>query len=252
MVELDTIGDKFPELRSFGRKHGRKPSPRQERLLRDVLPRVSLDLSNPPLQPLTQLFEAVSDTRPLPAFGRTGQTPPPSGLWLEIGFGGAEHLVWQATRNPGVALIGCEPFEGGVIKALAAIETQRLSNIRIHPDDARPLLRWLPPASLDRVFILFPDPWPKTRHIKRRLVAKPLLDQLARTMKPGAELRFASDIGDYVRTALLSLMNHGQFHWPAESHRDWRERPADWPETRYEAKAIREGRRRYFFRLTRA
>jgi tRNA (guanine-N7-)-methyltransferase len=172
-------------------------------------------------------------------------------VWLEIGFGGAEHLTWQARHHPLVGIIGCEPFEEGVVKALTIIEDEHLTNIRVHPDDVRPLLRWLSAASLDRAFILFPDPWPKVRHRKRRLVGTPLLDQLARALKPGAELRLGTDIGDYARTMLVALMRHPSFRWTATCAADWRERPADWPQTRYEAKALREGRRCTYLRFVR-
>lgn len=219
------------EIRSFGRRRARKPGPRQQRLWDERLPDLTVDLS----QPLA------------------AQTPGThSELWLEIGFGGAEHLLWQAKHNPQALLIGCEPFEDGVIKALAGIEDDRLTNIRLHVDDARPLLRWLPDASLDRAFILFPDPWPKRRHVKRRLVGTPTLDLLARVMKPGAELRVGTDIGDYARTILLALTTHQDFIWPAKGPGDWRIRGDDWPSTRYEQKAIREGRPRYYFRFKRA
>ena len=229
------------DLRSYGRKRGRKLSPRQERLLAELLPRVEVDMSSPAPMSLGGLF-----ARPGPVSDPEGQTLT-SETWLEIGFGGAEHLVWQAERNPGIGLIGCEPFEDGVVKALTAIEEKRLANIRLHADDARPLLRWLPANSISRVFILFPDPWPKKRHAKRRLVSPSLLDLLARVMRSGAELRIATDIGDYARTALLSAMNSPDFRWLAASPADWRVRGADWPGTRYEAKALREGRRSYFF-----
>jgi len=174
-----------------------------------------------------------------------------SQVWLEIGFGGAEHLVWQARHNPHVGLIGCEVFEDGVVKALAAIEDQALTNVRLCTWDARELLRWLPEGSLKRVFILFPDPWPKKRHVKRRLVSRALLDLLARAMAPGAELRIATDIGDYARTILLAAASHPGFLWQAAGPEDWRTRGPDWPETRYEAKAIDEGHRCYFLRFFR-
>lgn len=222
------------ELRSFGRRRGRKLSVRQERLLEDLLPRIAVDPTQPELTDLGQLFP-----KPVPA------------VWLEIGFGGAEHLVWQAKANPDVGLIGCEPFEEGLVKALTAIDEDGLGNVRLYGDDVRPLLRWLPAASLDRVFILFPDPWPKKRHQKRRLFSPALLQLLARVMKPRAELRLATDIGDYARTALLAVAQTPEFLWTAESPADWRVRPADWPATRYEAKAGREGRRSYFFRFVR-
>jgi tRNA (guanine-N7-)-methyltransferase len=233
MIDDDTESHTL-ELRSFGRRRGRKLSARQEHLLTELGPRVRPDLSRPALKSATDLFDV-----------------PVTKVWLEIGFGGAEHLVWQARHHPNVGIIGCEPFEEGVVKALTLIKDEGLANIRVHPDDVRPLLRWLPAASLDRVFVLFPDPWPKARHRKRRLVGTPLLDQLARIMKPGAELRLATDIGDYARTMLAALMRHPSFRWTAARAADWRERPNDWPETRYEAKALREGRRCTYLRFVR-
>jgi tRNA (guanine-N7-)-methyltransferase len=174
-----------------------------------------------------------------------------SQVWLEIGFGGAEHLVWQARHNAHIGLIGCEVFEDGIVKALSAIEQHALANVRLSTDDARALLRWLPEASLSRVFILFPDPWPKKRHMKRRLVAGALFDLLARAMAPNAELRIATDIGDYARAILLAVRAHPAFAWQADGPKDWRERAPDWPKTRYEAKALGDGRRCYFFRFLR-
>jgi tRNA (guanine-N7-)-methyltransferase len=222
------------ELRSFGRRRGRKLSARQTHLMTDVGPGVRPDLAKPPPASATALF-----------------TAPVSRVWLEVGFGGGEHLVWQAQHNPDVGIIGCEPFEEGVVKVLTLIEAHGIANIQVHPDDVRPLLRWLPEGSLDRAFVLFPDPWPKARHRKRRLVSTPLLDQLARVMKPGAELRLATDIGDYARTMLVALMRHPSFGWTATSPSDWRTRPADWPPTRYDAKALREGRRCTYLRFAR-
>lgn len=213
------------ELRSYGRRRGRKPSARQAMLLRDVLPRVALDLADP-----SPRFETA---------------------WLEIGFGGGEHLVWQAKNNPEVRIIGCEPFEDGVVKVLDAIETEHLANVRLHMGDARDVLRWLPEASIARAFILFPDPWPKRKHQKRRLVNPNTLSLLARVMPVGAELRIATDIGDYVRSLLEAFQSVPQFAWQARSAADWRVRAEDWPGTRYEAKAEREGRRRYYFTFKR-
>jgi tRNA (guanine-N7-)-methyltransferase len=207
-------------------------SAHQVELLESVLPRVGLDLSSPCPAPVAALF-----ARPV------------SQVWLEIGFGGAEHLVWQASQNPNVGLIGCEVFEDGVVKALASIEEHGLANVRIAVEDARDLLRWLPGATLARVFILFPDPWPKKRHVKRRLVAGNLFALLARAMAPGAELRIATDIGDYARTMLLAAREHPDFVWQAAGPEDWRVRGSDWPATRYEGKATAEGRRCYFFRF---
>lgn len=228
-----TTGDHSTELRSFGRRKGRKATPRQAALLRDVLPQVALDLSVPPRQLLAGEPQVGDQT------------------WLEIGFGGAEHLVWQAKQNPGVLLIGCEPFEDGVVKALHAIELDGLANIRVHMGDAREVLRWLPAASISRAFVLFPDPWPKKKHQKRRLVNASTLALLARVLRPGAELRFGTDIGDYARSALEAFQVEKRFFWQVERPADWRVRPIDWPETRYEAKAEREGRVRYYFRFLR-
>jgi tRNA (guanine-N7-)-methyltransferase len=222
------------DLRSYGRRRGRKPSVRQASLFVDLLPKVGLPLSDAAPVSLGALF-----------------VPPVGDVWLEIGFGGGEHLLWQATHNPGVGFIGCEPFQDGVVKVLRAIDEQGLANIRLHADDARALLRWLPEAAIARAFVLFPDPWPKKRHQKRRLVSVATLRELARVMPPGAELRIATDIGDYARWMLLAVRTEGSFAWRPASPADWRQRPDDWPETRYEQKAEREGRRCYYFRLLR-
>ena len=160
-------------------------------------------------------------------------------VWLEIGFGAGEHLLWQARANPRIGLIGAEPYEGGVAKLLSKLAEAPQPNIRIHEGDARDIVEALPDACIGRVFILFPDPWPKTRHHKRRFVQSAMLDQLARVMKPGAELRFATDDGTYLVWALERLVAHAAFAWTAERASDWTSRPADWPPTRYEAKAIR-------------
>jgi tRNA (guanine-N7-)-methyltransferase len=241
------------DLRSYGRRRGRAPSRRQAELGREVLPRVAVDIAQPAPASLAELF-----------------APPVAEVWLEIGFGGGEHLVWQARANPGVGMIGCEPFQDGVVKVLSAIGDPRqsafcdpplpapggreaggLANIRVHADDARPLLRWLPAASIGRAFVLFPDPWPKARHRKRRIVSEATLGELARVLRPGAELRLASDDGDYAGAMLLAIGRQGGFHWTAEGPHDWRRRTADWPPTRYEEKALREGRRCYFLRFRR-
>jgi tRNA (guanine-N7-)-methyltransferase len=234
LVEERTNAGRLQDLRSYGRRRGRALSGRQKALWQDVLPRVALPRDPGALQRPAHLF-----------------TPPASQVWLEIGFGGGEHLVSQAARNPHVGLIGCEPFEDGIVKVLSAIEGDGPTNIRLHADDARPLLRLLPAASVDRVFILFPDPWPKARHRKRRLVSAETVAELARIMRADGELRLATDIGDYACAILLAMGGCGRFRWIARGASDWRARPADWPQTRYEAKAVAAGRRCYYFRFQR-
>ncbi len=213
-------------LRTYGRRKGHRLSPRKSRLLDELLPKLRLDLETPPPASLPELF-------PGPALQ----------VWLEIGFGAGEHLAWQAEANPQTGFIGCEPFINGVAKLLGEVEEKNFANIRIWDGDAREVLDWLEDASLDRVFILYPDPWPKTRHHKRRLVSPQTLTTLARVMKPGAQLRIGSDITDYVRVTLEAVFASGKFQWLAERPADWRVRPPDWPRTRYEKKALREGRK---------
>lgn len=159
--------------------------------------------------------------------------------WLEVGFGAGEHLVWQAEHHPQVGLIGAEPYEMGVAKLLTKLEENPLNNVRIYEGDGRDILEALPDSSLGRFFLLFPDPWPKTRHHKRRFLQMAMLDLLAAKLKPGAELRFATDDKSYLPYALERLLAHPAFVWLAKSAADWKTRPADWPPTRYEAKAIK-------------
>jgi tRNA (guanine-N7-)-methyltransferase len=222
------------DLRSYGRRRARAPSARQQALWRDTLPRVAV-----PGDP-----QALANPRALfPA--------PVRDVWLEIGFGGGEHLVWQARQHSDVGLIGCEPFEDGVIKLLGAIELEGLTNVRVWAQDARPLQRMLPEASIGRMFILFPDPWPKKRHHKRRLVSIQTLQEIARILRPGGELRVATDVPEYACAILDAASHNAALRWTASGPQDWRQRPRNWPQTRYEAKAAGAGRRCYFFRLQR-
>ena len=162
-------------------------------------------------------------------------------VWLEIGFGGGEHMVHQAAQNSDVGIIGCEPYINGVAMLLGKIRKAGVKNVAIHPGDARDIFDVLPEASIDRAFLLYPDPWPKTRHHRRRFVTPEHLEPLVRVLKPGAIFRVATDIEDYVRQTLEQVPRHG-FDWLAECPSDWKEPWDDWISTRYEQKALREGR----------
>lgn len=246
-----TDGAPGADLRSYGRRRGRKLSPRQTRLMAELLPRVRIDAAgSAPPSPPSPSPSALPAPPALLDLNRAWPTAPRE-VWLEIGFGGGEHLIWQARHNPDVGIVGCEPFEEGVVKVLTAIEEQGLANVRLWPDDARDLLRRLPPGSLARVFVLFPDPWPKKRHVKRRLLSAPVLALIARALGPGGRLRIATDIADYARTILMAAAEVPALAWTARSADDWRRRPPDWPKTRYEQKAEREGRRSVYLELVR-
>jgi tRNA (guanine-N7-)-methyltransferase len=209
-------------LRSFGRRKGHRLSPRKERLVADLLPRLRPPLERPPPRSGTDLFAV-----------------PVEALWLEIGFGSGEHLLAQARANPSIGILGCEPFINGVASLLGVIEDEDLSNVLVHDGDARDVLTWLPPASIARVFVLFPDPWPKKRHSKRRLLQTETMTQIARVLEPGGELRFASDDPDYVEEVMGAAAKTGLL----ELRECCSERPVGWPETRYERKAVSEGRK---------
>jgi len=172
-------------------------------------------------------------------------------IWLEIGAGNGDHAVWQAEANPDTGVIAVEPFVNGVANLAAQVRAKGLSNVRIVDGDVRPLIDCLPPASLDRVFILFPDPWPKRRHWRRRIVNRAVLDEIARRMRVGAELRIATDHQDYLVWMLQHLRQHPALRWSPKSADDWRRRPDDWPETRFEAKGAEAGRRSTYLTLTR-
>jgi tRNA (guanine-N7-)-methyltransferase len=211
------MSDDHPLLRSYGRIRSRTIKPRQAALVESLLPKIR-----------------VPEGRIEPG----ALAPGSSEAWLEIGFGGGEHLAAQAAKRPDVLLIGAEPFQNGVASALRHIDELALTNVRVHDGDARELLSRLPDASLARVFILFPDPWPKARHHKRRLVQADIVAELARVLRPGGALRFASDWADYVDWSLERLTAHPAFHWAAERADDWRSPPADHVTTRYEEKRL--------------
>ena len=170
---------------------------------------------------------------------------------LEIGFGKGEHLAWQAAQDSAAGYIGCEPFLNGVTGLLAAVDRDKLENVRIHDGDAIEVLERLAPASLRRVYLLHPDPWPKQRHAKRRFVNPGPLDLIARALEPGGEFRIATDHPVYMRWALLQMQKRDDFQWLAENPHDWESRPADWPATRYGQWAADEGRPIWHFRYRR-
>ncbi len=253
MSNKDAAHPHRPDLQSFGRRKGRKLSPRQDALVADLLPRLRLDLPGTGAVDLSNAFCAQSSSSDGASDSASiADSKRPRDVWLEIGFGGGEHLIWQSTQHRDVDFLGCEPFLDGVVKVLDAVATKGLSNIALYDDDARELLRVLPAVSISRAFILFPDPWPKKKHHKRRLISKVTLDLLARVLKPGAELRIGTDIADYARVILAAILRHDSFNWPAKGPQDWRVRPSDWPQTRYQQKAEREGRSCSYFSFKRA
>ena len=213
----------------FGRRKGHALKPRQAALFDTLLPRLALDLGKPAPADLRALFADAAEVR------------------LEIGFGGAEHLIEQARNAPRTGFIGCDAFVNGVAKALTAIDAYRLDNVRLHHGDASELIDWLPAASIARIDLLYPDPWPKRRHWKRRFIQDESLKRIARILQPGGELRFATDIGDYATYVLARVLRSPDFQWTAGRADDWR---TPWPgfsSTRYEAKALREGRTPAYF-----
>ena len=204
----------------YGRRRGRPLRAGQKGLVGGMLPNLAISLPASGELDLSSIF--ADPTRP---------------VWLEIGFGGGEHLAALAERHPDIGFIGCEVFENGVAKLLREVERRGLANIRLFIDDARLLIAALPAAAVERVFILFPDPWPKQRHHKRRIVSRDTLGQLARIMTDGGELRLATDDPGYFSSMLECVTDHPAFSWLARRPGDWRERPTNWPPTRYEEKA---------------
>jgi tRNA (guanine-N7-)-methyltransferase len=235
MMTDDPSFDIAHARRIHGRRRGKPLRPRPRALVETVLPR--LEIAAEKLAP---------DTDPKCFFERQVEA-----VWLEIGFGKAEHLLWQAERHPEIGFIGVEPFIDGVAALLAGIEEKGLTNIRIFRDDARFLLDHLADASLDRCWLLFPDPWPKVRHHKRRFVNPANLAEMARCMASGAELRIGTDHADYGRWILAHMLRQDDFIWDVTAPADCLTRPDDWPETRYEAKGAREGRPSIYLRYRR-
>ncbi|WP_094037029.1 tRNA (guanine(46)-N(7))-methyltransferase TrmB [Antarctobacter heliothermus] len=226
-----TTSNKHPDApwRNFyGRIRGKTLRPKQEEYLQEDLDKLS---------PGPVDWEENPDRTPLDLRGVFGDAP----VWLEIGFGGGEHLVHQAVQNPGVGLIGAEPFINVVAMLLGKIRDAGVQNLRVYPGDVRNLFDVLPDQSVSKAFLLYPDPWPKKKHHRRRFVTAEHLEPLHRVLKPGAEFRVATDIPDYVRQTLVEVPKAG-FEWLAERPADWRDPWADWHSTRYEQKALRAGR----------
>jgi len=223
-----------PRRNFYGRRQGRPLRENRKKLMETLLPSITVTVRpNETIDPAA-LFAT-----------------PKNEYWLEIGFGGGEHLAEQAKANPQAGLIGCEIFLNGIASALSHIDADKLDNVRIYPEDVRDLLTVLKPQSFTKIFLLFPDPWHKARHAGRRFVNQANLDIVANLLKPGGEFRIGSDDPVYIGWSLAHITRHPAFKWLAESAADWAVRPADWPPTRYEQKAIRQGRVPHYFRFKR-
>jgi tRNA (guanine-N7-)-methyltransferase len=260
---------KVPTLSSrqfYGRRYGRPLRSKLRSLVETLLPKVRLDLPGEADQigaaeqtPVDRMPERKSSGEASAfldldaVFGRDAASgkAAPSEKWLEIGFGGGEHLAWQAERHPDIGFVGAEYFFNGIASLLRHIDDRGLHNLRIYDGDVRDLLPRLADGAIARVFILFPDPWPKSRHNKRRLVQDETLDELARVMADDAELLLATDDPDYLSWMLEHLVRRRDFSWTARNAQDWRDSPDDWQETRYERKAIEAGRQTAHLRFRR-
>lgn len=221
----EPVQDTHKQRRLHGRRKGRPLSATRAGLMEQVLPALRLDPTAPCPTNLANLFaRPVREVR------------------LEVGCGGGEHLIHEAAAHPDIGFIGIEPFEESLAKILAGVDALGTGNVRLFDDDAALILDWLPPASLTRVDVFYPDPWPKRRHWKRRFVSDGNLDRIARVLRPGGTFRCASDIPGYIDWVLLRTRERTDFRWTATRADDWRLPYPGWPGTRYEAKAFREGR----------
>ena len=240
MGERKERDDGAPWRNFYGRRHGKTLRPTQERHLAELLPQIAPPgvawAENPDRAPVD--FKAM--------------VPGASEAWLEIGFGGGEHLIAMAKANPDVAMIGCEPFINGVAMCLGAHEREGIANARIHAGDAREIFDVAADGAFTRIFVNYPDPWPKSRHHKRRFIGHDHLPHLSRVCASGGRLHIATDIPDYVRHSLEALAEFPEFRWTAEGPSDWRTPWSDWPSTRYEQKALREGRTPHYLTFIRA
>lgn len=217
--------------RLYGRAKGHKLRSGQQALVDEALPRVAVPTEGP-----IDAMRLFGDDRPLE---------------VEIGFGAGEHLAGQAAMRPEHGIIGCEPFLNGVVGALGHIRDDGLTNVRLHMGDALDVIERLPDASLDRVYLLHPDPWRKARHAKRRMVNHGPLHLIAAKLKPGAEFRLGTDDPTYCRWSMMVMNQRRDFAWQAKEAKDFLTRPDDWPETRYERKARRQGHEVWYFRYLR-
>ncbi|CAA0111550.1 tRNA (guanine-N(7)-)-methyltransferase [Starkeya nomas] len=238
-TDKDAPGGETPapgprEAAFYGRRKGKKLRTAQAAHLAQDLPQLAIDPEHVAERPLAALFP--HDVR---------------AVRLEIGFGGGEHLVSEARRHPDIGYIGAEAFLNGIAKATTAVAELGLANVRLHGDDVVPLLDRLPDASLDRIDLLYPDPWPKRRHWKRRFVRADNIDRIARLLRPGGHFRFATDIEHYAGWTLRHFLADPRFEWTAARADDWRLPWEGWPGTRYEAKALREGRRPGYYEFRR-
>jgi len=218
----------------FGRRKAKNLSLPQQKLLDELLPKLIFDVSQPKLDDLAGAFSHA-----------------PEFIVLESGFGGGEHLIHQARTNPHIGYIGVEPFVNSMAKALSAIDEYKLTNIRLYDEDATELLDWLPDGCIDRVDLLYPDPWPKKKHWKRRFVSQKNLTRFSRVLKPQGIFHFASDIDTYINWTLNHCDSHDDFEWQAQTASDWHTPYENWTRTRYEAKAIREERTPCYLRFKR-
>lgn len=230
----DDAANPLPRHQLFGRSKGKSLRAMQAARIKNALPGLTIDLERLKQNPAALFSIPVQEVQ------------------LEIGFGGGEHLAAMAKASPEIGFFGVEPFLNGVAKLLAAIEADQLQNIRVLRGDARDVLDQLPDASLARVYLLYPDPWPKRRQRKRRIVDAAFLASIARVLVPGGELRFATDIDDYAGWVLARIAQQKALHWLAEVADDWQTPWQGWHRTRYEEKALREGRVPGYFRFVKA
>jgi tRNA (guanine-N7-)-methyltransferase len=214
----------------YGRRSAGRLRPYRKGLMDELLPAITLSLP------------AEGRIDPRSAFAGSRDS-----IWLEIGFGGGEHLAARAGANPEIGMIGVEPFVSGVARMLSEIDRRQLDNVRLLVDDARLLLERLDDDCIERIFVLFPDPWPKLRHHKRRIVNDATLAEMTRALKPGGRLHIATDHRDYGRWILARALRQPNLRWRARSAADWTKRPTDQPSTKYEAKALKAGRPPVFF-----